>query len=152
GTYTLFHTIFLSTANSGVTITGPLTGIATLNRNNLNAGDFVFDILDGTNNVTIENLSITGGNTGIYANYVSLGTANITIANNIIYANNGSGYSGGIYTYEGSNWIITGNTVHDNTGFYGGVYLQNSTATITNNISYNQRYDIYLNPPIYNTS
>jgi parallel beta-helix repeat protein len=145
GTYTLFDTIYLSTLDSGVTITGPTTGAAVVNRNNNN--DLVFNLLDGANNLTITNLSITGGSTGINTDEVSLGNANITIANNIIYANTGSGYSGGIYAYNGSNWIVTGNTVHDNPGFYGGIYLQNSTGTVSNNIVYNERYDIYLSAP-----
>jgi len=147
GTYTLFHNINLATINSGLTITGPVTsGVAVLNRNSENAEDDVFALESGVSNVTIEYLSITGAATGIYAQTDN--NNGVTIADNQIYANDGlsGGDNGGIYAMgPSSNWAITGNSIHDNTGENAsfGISLFDMTATISNNIVYNEtKYDI----------
>ena len=151
GTYTLFHNINIPAIDSGVTLTGPTASgaAAVLNRNSIAANDYVFCFFDGANNVTLEHLSITGANTGVYApSKQNLGNSGITIADNVIYSDNGAGYSGGIFTAFNSNWTVTGNVIHDNSGYYGGVYLQSTSATITSNTVYNEpQYDIYLSTP-----
>ena len=80
-------------------------------------------MLDGANNITIKNFSITGGYVGINApTKQNLGNSNITIANNQIYSN----ADVGILTGFNSNWIVTGNVIHDNSGNTNqnsGIYL-----------------------------
>ena len=68
GTYTLGTNIVLTAADDGVTIEGSTApGDATIfNRGNTNAGAYVFE-LDGATGVTLENLNITGGDYGVYA-------------------------------------------------------------------------------------
>jgi parallel beta-helix repeat protein len=150
GTYALFHNINIPLVDSGVTIEGPAasTGAtAILNRENTTGGDYVFSFVsEGTTNVTLENLSITGAYIGINAPYTStsgtVGVNSITIANNQIYSNSDEG----ILTGFNLNWTVTGNVIHNN-GAYG-VYLQATTSTITNNTVYNELDDgIFLSTP-----
>lgn len=145
GSYTLFHTLNIPAIDAGVTISGPLTGVAVLNRNNTTNGDYVINLFDGASNVTIENLSLTGAFIGIYANETNLGMNNAVIADNTIYGNNGGVYGGGIYSSGNLNWTITGNTIHDNSESSGGAFgieTTYGTGNITNNIVYNELYGI----------
>ena len=107
------------------------------------------------NAVTLENLTITGGNAneqqgdpepsimdaggGIYAFRSA-----ITINNCLIHDNTAStahlAFGGGLYLYESSATTLTNNTIRNNQasvsaygGHGGGVGLVNSTATIDNN-------------------
>jgi hypothetical protein len=71
GTYNLTSTINLTASESGsatssFTITGPTGNYApaVLDRHNLNAGEYVFD-LQGISHVTLQNLTITGANAGV---------------------------------------------------------------------------------------
>ena len=139
GTYTLSHDIYIYAADSGLTIAGPTSGTATLNRGN--TGDRVFSFVeDGTHNVTIDHLGLTGAGIGVFAPDTSVGIKNITISNDTIFGNSDAGISAGA---NDSGWLVTGNTIHDNsiTGIGGrqdGVYFNNTSAAITNNTVFNQ--------------
>ena len=148
GTYALFHNLNVPLADSGIAIEGPAAGsgaTAILNRGNTAQGDYVFSFVsDGTTNVTIENLSLTGAYIGINAPYTSGGKGinGITIANNQIYSNANEG----ILTGYNFNWTVTGNVIHNNGNY--GIYLQGTTSTITNNTVYNELADgIFMSAP-----
>ena len=64
GTYALAGNIVITAQDSGVTITGPDSATALLNRGT--SSGYVFE-LQNADDVTLENLSITGANQGIYA-------------------------------------------------------------------------------------
>ena len=133
GTYTLLQNITLTSANSGLTIEGTPALTTILNRGNTSSGDYVFNLL-GASNVTLDHLAITGGNAGINA---PNGTSNpnLTISNDLIYSN----YQNEISTNNQSNWVITGNTIHD-TIASGGIALympNNGNTTFSNNVIFN---------------
>ena len=107
GTYNMFATIELTSADNGLTIQGVSNNSAILNRGNTTAGDFVFD-LKNISNLTIDHLSITGGYAGINA-YNGTTNTGTTISNNSIYSN----YQYEIATNGQSNWTVTNNSVHD---------------------------------------
>ncbi|HZZ44157.1 MAG TPA: right-handed parallel beta-helix repeat-containing protein [Tepidisphaeraceae bacterium] len=147
GTYTLFHAIILPSADTGLTITGPLTSAAIINRNNTTSGDYAFSFYDGANNITLSHFSITGADIGINAPYKStIGNSNITLSSNTIYSN----ATGGILTGFNTNWVITNNVIHDNSAYNSsyGIYLQGVTGSVTGNTVYNEpHYGILFSSP-----
>ena len=157
GTYNLIRNARLSPSDSGVTIVGPSTASALMNRGNLNYGADVFE-LAGATDVVLDHLGITGGFVGVAAN--DTGSKRLTVSNSDIYGNASAGISlfgysvtdariidnhvhdtsfgPGIYTLEGSNHTITGNVVYANYGdgisSYPGPYVVGNT--IANNVTY----------------
>ncbi len=60
------------------------------------------------------------------------------------------------FTGFNSNWVVTGNVIHDNSGNTNqnaGIYLQSTTATISNNTVYNETgYGIFFSTPTSGTT
>jgi parallel beta-helix repeat protein len=151
GTYSILQNITIYAADSGLTIQGPAANgtVATINRGNTSDYDFIFQ--DGTHNITIDHLTLTGALDAIFAPDESYGAGikNITVSNNVIFGNIEAGVS--IATND-TGWLITGNTIHDNNGSGGyvqdGIYASGTSATVTNNTVYNQvQYGIYVQGP-----
>jgi parallel beta-helix repeat protein len=144
GTYRLYHNITLSAANSGLIFQGPTAAGTTATLNRASTSDYLFTFGDGTHNVTIDHLSLTGGDTAVYGGDQTTGVSNITVSNDIIYGN----VDMGIYVGNAdTGWIITGNLIHDNNGAgnYAGVRVYSGSATISNNSIYNEtNYGVYL--------
>ncbi|HEV3340661.1 MAG TPA: LamG-like jellyroll fold domain-containing protein, partial [Pirellulales bacterium] len=110
GNYRLYRNILILPQDSGVTIQGPSTTEALLNRGNQNANDDVIDLLGGTH-VTLDHLSISGGVNGISAS-LTANSSYVTISNDDIKSN--SQYA--IYLDASNDHaVLTGNSVHDNT-------------------------------------
>ena len=133
GTYNLLENITLTSANSGLTIEGT-PGLATiLNRGNTSSGDYVFNLVNASN-ITLDHLAITGGYAGINASNGTTNT-NVTISNDLIYSN----YQYEISTNDQSNWVITGNTIHDTiaSGGIGLYFPNNGNSTFSNNTVFN---------------
>jgi len=141
GTYTLSSNIVISAAHSGVTIRGfhdsqNPTHVALINRNSTVAGSYVFDI-QGAINVTLDQLSVVGGDVGVNANPGAGGTG-LTVSNSDLSA---------AYDYEISlgsgngGAVITGNKIHDTVSGYGngqtGIITNGDQVTISNNAVFN---------------
>ncbi|MBE6425497.1 MAG: hypothetical protein E7029_05835 [Planctomycetaceae bacterium] len=92
----------------------------------------VLSVTGSTTNLTIANLTLTGGSAndggGIYSNY-----ATITVTDSTITGNTASNYGGGIYGDSGT-YTITGSEITGNTAknYGGGIYGDSGTYTITN--------------------
>lgn len=139
GTYTLVHNIILTAANSGLKIQGPANQLAIINRANVaTADDNDFLFAAGASNITLDHLSITGATIGIKANF-NVGALGNVISNNLIYGNS----SDGMYLGSGNNgWVITQNTIHDNTGsdfIARGMEIYGSAVAVSNNTIFNER-------------
>jgi len=72
---------------------------------NANANASVFAFGPGANNITLDHLSITGAQYGVYVNY-GTGAANNTISNDAIFGNGSYGY-GISTTYYGTVTDVT---------------------------------------------
>jgi len=151
GTYNLSSNIVLTALNSGLTITGVPGGGTILDRLNTNTGNFVFD-LQTVANVTLENLTITGGYYGINAAYNAGSTTNLTVSGCAFYGSEQAGiflvndYS---TNYVATGDVITGNVFHDmlvsGGHYYGyGISSQGDQVTITNNTAYNLGTGLYI--------
>ena len=135
GTYTLVHDLDLTSANAGLTIQGPSSAGAVINR--ANTSDYDFYLNNGASNITLDHLSISGGLAGIYGEYSGNSTNN-TISTDLIYSNAQYGIElGG----NNTGWTITGNTIHDNSGtsfVARGIDDEGNPITIANNTIFNE--------------
>lgn len=142
----------VSNAVAGVycNVTGTATSLIqgnliTGNTNTYGPGTGSGIYLDGAAQQMVLNNAIVGNNAGNGAGLYS-NQANFTAASNLIANNgttqNGSGVGAGVYVYKGTAYLIN-NTIVANvnaaTGDAGGIYANECTATIANNIvAYNQ--------------
>jgi hypothetical protein len=142
GNYVTTSDAVLPTGDGGTVadpavIIGPTNGgTAIFNRDNPSAGVGAIDIT-GANNVTVENLSLTGAYDGVA---ISGTTAGVTLQDDSIYGNAGNG----IYTPNSgtiTSLAIANSAIFNNIG--PGVTLQNGvlTATLSNNQVYNNTAD-----------
>jgi parallel beta-helix repeat protein len=157
GTYVEDSNVVLTASDSGVTIEGPSTAVALLNRNNTASGTAALQFA-GASNVLIENLSFTGGDYGIEA--YDQGGQNLTISNCAVYGNLSDGIE--IFGYSVSGVTITNDVVHDNpsaTGDGTGIDVHYGTndqivgSTIYNNgwdITFGSANGLVSNNTIYN--
>ena len=84
GNYTLLHNVMLDALHSGVAIVGPTTGPgAVLNRANTNPGSYDFQMQGGTN-VTLSQLTLTGGVDGLYGSN-TVNSTGLTVSNCSIF-------------------------------------------------------------------
>ncbi len=143
GPYLHLRNVVLTERESGVTFRGSEDGAgSTLNRGNRNkAGNWhsaVFE-LTGADQVTIDRLTLTGGDVGIFAD-TGAASDDLTVTNSTILANS----SGGIIILPTSDsTVLRNNTVF---GIPGGVYhddqhvgidLYGNNSTIEGNTVYN---------------
>ena len=134
GQYDLLGNIVLTAEDAGVTIQGPLgTGNeAVLDRGNTGSGRYVFELVNA-DDVTLRNLTIIGGQFGVYADSGS-DSDGVTIANSEIRDN---GLDGVSFQSDGDNLTIVGNLIHDNsTGISAsgnGLTIQGNTISGHNN-------------------
>lgn len=136
GTYNVTINLRLTAQDSGVTIVGPSTSTALFNRGNSSSGTDVFE-LDGAINVTLEHLTATGGNNGIYV--PDLGSTGLTVSNCDVY---GNAYDGiWLYGYSLTNGQITNNLVHDNGGASGIAIGSGAGMVVTGNTVYHNHGD-----------
>ena len=140
GTYNLDTNIVLAAVDSGIIIKGYTNAsdparVATLDRGNTTYGSYVFDF-EGANNVTIENVSITGAYDGVYAS-PSNDSEFITISGSAIYGNADAGINltstDGISGYFNINGhaSITGNDIYDEPT---GIDILGDYDAITDNV------------------
>ena len=111
GTYNLSTNVVITADDSGVTIQGPSTGGAILNRGDTGAAKYAVE-LNNADHVTLEHLALTGGYAGIYAGNDS---DHLHVTLNQVYGN--AQY--GIYIDSTSDLAqLTGNTVYGQS-YYG---------------------------------
>ena len=126
------ETAFYSTALTPTQIANHYSaaGAAILNRGTTNSGSEVFQ-LDGGSNITIENLTITGG---VSAIEITAGTnsVNDTVTNCIIYGNSGNGIDISGFTNTADNFTLTNSIIASNggSGFSDG---NSNTPLVTGN-------------------
>ena len=170
GNYTILQNVMLDALHSGATIVGPATGPgAVLNRGNTNPGSYDFQMQGGLN-ITLSQLTLTGGVDGIYGSstvnstgltvsnctifgnstygvFLDVGNDHATFTGNVVYgdqAANGTKQANGIYLNSGFD-TITGNTVYDHSGT--GIYDSAGTVggtTISGNLVYGNGTGIYM--------
>jgi hypothetical protein len=90
GTYNLNTNVLLQAAQSGITIEGYSNGAyptraAVLNRGNTNGGQAAIQV-NGAANVTLDHLTLTGGNSGLWVN-ASSGSDGLTLSHSVLYGN-----------------------------------------------------------------
>ncbi len=144
GSYTITLTQNISLTASTVTINNPTAGVALLLEGNSNtvdgqniSGVRPFFIAANTN-VTIQNIIISGGDSGLYGSGGGIYNSGILTVNNSIIsdnATNGYGHGGGIL--NAGILTINNSTVHHNSTRYtssgGGIFnINNGTLTINN--------------------
>ena len=122
GTYDLSSNIVLTAADSGLTIVGPTDPgtAAVLNRGNGNSGAYAID-LNGANDVTLDNLSVTGAYDGI----VTYNNSGLTVTDSSLYGN--SYY--GIYVDGSSSGVTLADSSVDGNGLTG-ICINGSGATV----------------------
>ncbi len=136
GSYNLLRDVVLSPQDSGVTIVGPSTGAAVLDRGDTNPSIYTVE-LEGATNVTLDQLQITGGYDGVYASNTA-GSTGLTINNSTISANN----LYGVYLDSGNDHaILSGNTVFGipgstSQGQSTDLYLASNDDTVSGNTVY----------------
>ena len=122
GTYNLTGNLLITGDDSGATISGSPTTLPVFNRGNTGSGSYVFQ-LQGTSDVTLDHLAITGGYAGVMAASQS-GNQRMTVSDCVIYGN----WQRGIYIEGAPNSTITGNTLYnDNTAIT--VYAPGTTVS-----------------------
>ena len=136
GTYDLLRDVILAPQDSGVTIVGPSTGAAVLDRGDTNSSIYTVE-LAGATSVTLDQLQITDGYDGVYASNTA-GSTGLTLENSTISANN----QYGVYLDSGNDdATLTGNTVFGiagstNQGQNTGLYLASNEDTVSGNTVY----------------
>ncbi len=135
GAYTLTQNITLGPQDSGVRIEGPSGGtgvppVVLLNRANTSLGSYAIQ-LTGADDVTIDSLSITGGEFGVVA-LSGVDSDRLTISRSEIHAH----AQKGIYISDtNDSLLVADNEVFNNP--YGGIYVEYASgATIRDNLVY----------------
>ncbi len=126
------ETAFYSTALTPTQIANHYSaaGAAILNRGSTNQGSEVFQ-LDGGSNITIENLTITGGVDAV--EYTSgTNSVNDTVTNCVIYGNSGNGIDIFGFTNTADNFTLTNSIIASNGGS-GFSDVNSNTPLVTGN-------------------
>src|SRR5439155_15991042 len=107
--------------------------IALLNRNNFNDGNDVIQ-LAGATDVTLDHLSLTGGQYGVFAPDNAHSTG-LVVSNSDLYGNFIAGISLGTTNDDARS---LNNRMHDQVIFYGlGVYSRADRTEVSGNLVYN---------------
>ena len=144
GTYNLSSNIILTSANNGLTLVGVPGGATILDRTNTATGSYDID-LQTVANVTIENLTFTGGIYGINATFNNGSTTNLTVEGSLFYGDGEAGINlanNFTTTTVVTGDLITNNTFHDMIGpnGTGGIESTGDDITVADNIAYNMGY------------
>lgn len=142
GSYRVYSNIILLAQDSGVRIEGPgatpegrvLQSVAQFNRGNTVTGASVFE-LSGIDDATIDNLSITGAEVGIFAASTA-DSDRIRISNNAVFNNlrYGINFETGTGLTLSEDTIVSGNRVSNHTGpFSAGIRVRSLRARIEDN-------------------
>jgi parallel beta-helix repeat protein len=154
GTYQLLRSAVIAADDAGVRIEGPSSAVALLNRGNTFAGSYPIELVNA-DGVTIERLSVSGGQYGIFADLGS-DSDNLTLRHMVAFGNASSGVrleSGnehatiadstfhsqphyGLYV-DGNDALVTGNTAFSNgNSFFTqgiGISVRGSRSLVENN-------------------
>jgi autotransporter-associated beta strand protein len=136
GSYDDLQNLVLGPQLSGVTIQGPTGGgAAVLNRGNTNSSQYVFE-LAGAQNVTLDDLTITGGSCGIYAASTADSTY-LTVSDCQLYGNANDDI---FLDASNDHALLSGNTVYDAPT---GISVAGSGDTVSGNTVYATATGIY---------
>jgi hypothetical protein len=136
GTYELLRNILLRPDDSGLRIVGASDTATILDRRIVEAGSRGFD-LAGADDVTLEQISMTGGVYGVFAAQ-NAGSDGFTLRNAQISGINAVGgqAAAAVYLQAGNNRAtITDNRVHDIAGILarGGIFIDGEDGTVRDN-------------------
>ena len=152
GSYALASNLVIPAADFGrpdrrLSRSGVSARAAVLDRGNQNAGSYTIE-LQAASGVTLDHLSLTGGNAGVYA-ADNAAAGHLTVSNSEIYGNLVQGVFLGL---TNDNAVIIGNRIHDQTAFYAfGIQVTSSAATVSGNTLYlngndsDSGYGIWIN-------
>jgi uncharacterized repeat protein (TIGR01451 family) len=130
GSYRDYRILVFTTQDSFVTVQGPSTATALLNRGNQSTGSDVIDLVNASH-VTLDHLSITGGVNGVAA-YSTATSSYITVSNDDINGN--SSYAVFIDS-PNDHALVTASRVHDNsTRGYGTANLPAVTVNSADSV------------------
>ncbi len=143
GTYDLLGNIVIDAADAGVTIQGPAAAgnAAVLDRANTTSGSYVVELIDA-DGVTLDGLSLTGGEYGVYAANDS-DSDDVTITNSRVFDNDRNG----ILIFSGNDRLtLSGNTVFDHRSSSStGIFVTGSSAVmLQGNTVYSNGTGIYV--------
>ncbi len=143
GSYTLSTNIVIDAADAGVTIQGPAAAgsAAVLDRANTTSGSYVVELIDA-DGVTLDGLSLTGGEYGVYAANDS-DSDDVTITNSRVFDNDRNG----ILIFSGNDRLtLSGNTVFDHRSSSStGIFVTGSSAVmLQGNTVYSNGTGIYV--------
>ena len=135
GLYRLPTNIRIAAQDSGVEIIGPSGAghAATFDRGNVNDGQWVME-MRSAKNVTLRNLKLTGGQSGL----VAYDADGLKVYNSLFVNNAASGF---FIETDTSDVLVSGNTAYGTSGNTtldqeNGFYLRGDRMTVVNNISY----------------
>src|SRR5207249_9483779 len=133
GTYPMVSNAVLDASHNGVRIEGPANGVVLLDRQNSSDGSDVIQ-LAGAQNVTLDHLSLTGGQSGVFAPDNARSTG-LVVSNSDLYSNLIAGISLGATNDDAR---ILNNRLHEQVIFYGlGVYSRADRTEVSGNLVYN---------------
>ncbi len=149
GLYDFVANVRIGQDDQGVTFQGPVGAghVAFLDRGNRSTGSYVFE-LDNADNVTIQNLQLTGAYYGLY---LDNGSSRFTLAHADVYDNN----QAGLYINDAASQFATvadsrfhGDAADSNLNQDYGIYSRGLDPTILRNEAYHTNgsanYGIYL--------
>jgi parallel beta-helix repeat protein len=150
GKYSDLKNSVLGPQHSGVRIQGPLIGPgAVLNRGNTNAYQFAIQLEQATN-VTLDHLTLTGGQDGLYADNLS-GSTGLTLSNSVVDGNNADGV---FLDTSNDGATLTGDTIFGDDLSYSsnaqpnGVVINAANAKLTGNTAFDaQGVALYVSGP-----
>ena len=124
----------LAISGSNLTISNP-AGPSTVRVNRASGTFGIFSVANTAPLVTIDGLTITGGNAGNAGGISVAGAAvSLTVKNSVISGNTGS-LGGAIYIPDGSTGLLTieNSTISGNTGGTGGIYFYYGGSLLVRN-------------------
>ncbi|MCP4713077.1 MAG: hypothetical protein GY869_30985, partial [Planctomycetes bacterium] len=159
GTYSMLGNNTITWQDAGVSIQGPVTpGLeAVMNRDNTIAGSYVFELINA-DGITLDHLSLTGGEYGIYADALS-DSEHVTVSNCWIHHNSLDGISFNTSNDQaefdintiannrygiqalGNDITITYNTIYEQSNY--GIYVNGDELTVDNNVIYTNQDGMY---------
>jgi parallel beta-helix repeat protein len=162
GSYRLVANVIIASQDAGVQVEGPANAVALLDRDSVDISSAVIELRDA-DDVTVTQLSLTGGHYGIFAAETS-DSDGASLRANLIYGNAGSGIyfaaspeaandhvtiadniirnNGDGVLFDGTHASVSGNHVYDNEGV--GISVRGTDSTVSDNTVYGSAVGIAI--------
>jgi hypothetical protein len=129
GNYQLIRNTVISDQDAGVSIEGPVSAVALLNRANTSPGSYAIELVNA-DGATVERLSVTGGVDGIFAGATS-DSDHVTLRRIIASGNSSSGVR---LEFGNDHATIQDSQFHSQFNF--GLFLDGDDAWVTGNTAH----------------